>query len=598
MMKNRFTGLKKDINTAKHFLKTTHKISKSYIPILIISSIFKALNPFINIIMPKYIIDELINQKRIQVFIILVLITIVGNFILNTVNRWLGTKISIKNIEIINGFKLLIGKKIMDMDFENVENPEVLDLKERAIYPIETQHVIEQMINQTINIFTDFITIIGLITVMATLDLYIVLVILFIVILNSLINRKTQKIKFEFPKLLTPLNRAADYYDKIATDFSYGKDIRIYNAAPLIMEKVKDYNRTSLKGMSKLFRTIWRYNGLGKINLQLQMAVIYGYMTYKVVINDIGIGSFTMYVSSANKFSNTISDLISNFMTFRQMCKYLEEYLKLEQIKSKNTEGRIKINLVKKFDIEFKNVYFKYPRSKEYTLKNISITIKNGEKLSVVGLNGAGKTTFIKLLTRLYEPTKGEILLNGVNINQYDYKEYMELLSVVFQDFKLMAFTVKENIVLKDYENSNNEDIEKALKIGGMEKDILKLPNRINTYIYKTFVEDGIEFSGGQAQKLAISRAAYKDAPIVILDEPTAALDPIAESEIYSRFNSLLGEKTAIYISHRLSSCKFCDKIAVFHHGEIIQYGTHQELIKEHGSQYETLYMAQAQYYI
>lgn len=598
MMKDGFVGLKKDVNTAAHFLRLTHKISKAYIPILIVSSIFKALTPFINIIMPKYIIDELIGQKRIQIFIVLVLITIVGNFILNAVNRWLDTITSIKNIEVVNGFKLLMGKKMMEMDFENVENPEVLDLKERAIFPIETQHVIEQMINQTISIFTNFTTIIGLIAVMATLDLYVILIILFIVILNSFINKKTQKIKFEFPKLLTPLNRAADYYDNVVTDFSCGKDVRLYNLSPLIMGKIKEYNRTSLSGMSKLFKSIWRYNGLSKINLQIQMAVIYGYMTYKVVSNDIGIGSFAMYVSSANKFSNTISDFISNFMTCRQMCKYLEEYLKLEQIKSINIEGYRKIQNLKEFNIEFKNVYFKYPRSKEYTLKNVSIVIKNGEKLSVVGLNGAGKTTFIKLLTRLYEPIEGEILLNGVNIRKYDYEEYMNLLSVVFQDFKLMAFTVKENIALKDYEISKDEDVKEALKKGGIEKDVLKLPKGINTYIYKTFVKDGIEFSGGQAQKLAISRAAYKNAPIVVLDEPTAALDPIAEFEIYNRFNSLLGEKTAIYISHRLSSCKFCDKIAVFHKGEIIQYGTHEELIKEQGGQYGTLYMAQAQYYI
>ncbi|GCD10776.1 hypothetical protein Ctaglu_23990 [Clostridium tagluense] len=231
-------------------------------------------------------------------------------------------------------------------------------------------------------------------------------------------------------------------------------------------------------------------------------------------------------------------------------------------------------------------------------MKNVSIVIKDREKLSVVGLNGAGKTTFIKLLTRLYEPTEGEVLLNGVNIREYDYKEYMKLLSVVFQDFKLMAFSIKENIALNSYETSKDEDIEKTLKEAGLEKDILKLPKGVNTHIYKTFEEDGIEFSGGQSQKIAISRALYKDAPIVVLDEPTAALDPIAEFEVYSKFKEIVGEKTAIYISHRLSSCKLCDRIAVFHNGEIIELGTHEELIKEQGSQYESMYMAQSQYYV
>ncbi len=202
------------------------------------------------------------------------------------------------------------------------------------------------------------------------------------------------------------------------------------------------------------------------------------------------------------------------------------------------------------------------------------------------------------MLARLYEPTEGEILLNGVNVKEYDYEEYMKLLSVVFQDFKLMAFSVKENIALEHHEEIEDNRVLGALCKAGLEEDIEKLPLGIKTSIYKTFDEKGIEFSGGQAQKIAIARAIFKDAPIVILDEPTAALDPLAEFEIYSKFNELIGDKTTIYISHRLSSCKFCDRIAVFHKGELTQVGTHEELINQSGSQYELMYSAQAQYYV
>lgn len=364
------------------------------------------------------------------------------------------------------------------------------------------------------------------------------------------------------------------------------------------MDKIKKYNSESLNSFGKLFRIVGKYQGLEKVNLQFQMAAIYGYMTYKVFKGTIGIGSFTMYAAAANNFSTTISSFILNFIELRQGCKYLEPYMQLEEIKSSSIQGNRNIEDIDKCKIEFRNVSFKYPRSKDYTLKNISIIIESGEKLSVVGLNGAGKTTFIKLLTRLYEPTEGEILLNEININEYSNEEYMKLLSVVFQDFKLMAFSVKENIALNNYKGSKDEDIENALIESGLEKDILKLPKGMDTHIYKTFEEDGIEFSGGQAQKLAISRSVYKDSPIVVLDEPTAALDPIAEFEIYSKFNELIGGKTAIYISHRLSSCKFCDKVAVFHNGEIIQHGTHDELINEKDSEYETMYVTQAQYYV
>lgn len=598
MKKEEVLELKKDFSTIIHFLKLTYGISKSYIPMLIISCIFKALAPFIYIIAPKFIIDELTNQKRIKVFIVLVLIIIVLNFILNLVNRWLDTILNIRNTEILNSFNLLVGKKIMNMDFEKIEDPEVLDLKEKAIYLINNQNVIERMISETVKVFTHIITIVGLMAVISTLDLYIVLFILFIVVLNSFLYKKSQEATFRLYKVLIPLNRIGQYFDGVIKDFSSGKDIRLYHISPLIMKKYEEYNRDLLKEFKKMFKTIWKYSGLNKINLQIQMAVIYAYMTYKVFIKSIGIGSFTMYVSSAINFSTTISDFSATVISLRDMCKLLEPYIEFEQIKSKNIDGYKKTEDVNKFNIEFKNVFFKYPRSKEYTLKNVSIVIRDGEKLSVVGLNGAGKTTFIKLLTRLYEPTEGEILLNGVNIREYDYTEYMKLLSVVFQDFKLMAFSIKENIALNDHETSKDEDIKKTLEKVGLEKDIRNLPKGIYTHIYKTFEEDGIEFSGGQSQKLAISRALYKNAPIVVLDEPTATLDPIAEFEIYSRFRDLIEEKTTIYISHRLSSCKFCDRIAVFHNGEIIQYGTHEELIKEQGSQYESMYMTQAQYYV
>ena len=590
--------INKDFNTVIYFLGLIHGISKSYIPMLILSSTLKSLTPLVNIIIPKFIIDELINQRRMEVFITLVITIIIGNFLLSLFDKWLDTIIYIKNKEILNEINLLIGKKIMNMDFEKIEDPEVLNLKEKALYPINTQYAIERIISETVKVITNIITIISLVIVISTLDLYIILIILCIIGLNSFIYKKSQKVELGLYKVLIPLNRTSEYFDSIIKDFSMAKDIRLYDISPLIMGKYKEYNEASLYEFGKVFKTIWKYNGLSKINLQVQMLIIYAYMTYKVFVKSIGIGSFTMYVASAVNFSNTVLEFSTNFISLRQMCKLLETYIEFEQIKSINNSGHKKIEDIKEFNIEFKNVSFKYPRSDDYILRNISIVIKNGEKLSVVGLNGAGKTTFIKLLTRLYEPTHGEILLNGVNINEYNYEEYMKLLSVVFQDFKLMAFSIKENVALDNCEFSKEEEIEKVLKNVGLEKDILKLPSGINTHIYKTFEEDGIEFSGGQSQKLAISRAIFKNSPIVILDEPTAALDPIAEADIYSKFNELIGGKTVIYISHRLSSCKFCDKIAVFHKGEIIQYGTHKELVGVVGSQYESMYMAQAQYYV
>lgn len=591
-------SFKKDFQTTLYFFKLCHKISKTYIPTLIASSSLRALTPFVNIIFPKFIIDELMGEKRITIFIALVAIIIISNFILNMLNSWFDTLVQVKTFEINNGFDEFIGDRIMEMDFEKIEDPEVLDLKEKALYGIRNQAVLNRLIEDCVSTLSEIITMIGLVAIISTLNILIIVFILGIVLLNSFIFKKSQKAQYVIFEKLTPINRSFGYFANTTSDFSIGKDVRLYNISPLIMSKLNNFNRQSIGFFDSLSKTLGRYAGINQINIQLQMLGIYAYMTYQVFKNYIGIGSFTMYISAATGFSTSISKFLNSFLDFRQCCRYLDLYLEFESIENSSSKEGKHLELTDSYNIEFRNVSFKYPRSNSYTLKNISIIIKSGEKISVVGLNGAGKTTFIKLLTRLYEPTEGEILLNGVNINTYNYNEYMKLLSVVFQDFKLLAFTIKENIALADHELANNNNIFEVLNKAGLEEAVSKLPKGIYTTIYKTFEKDGIEFSGGQAQKLAIARAIYKDAPIVVLDEPTAALDPISENEIYTRFNELIGDKTTIYISHRLSSCKFCDKIAVFHGGELIQYGTHDELIDQSRSQYEEMFMAQAQYYV
>lgn len=588
----------RDLLIIKHFLKTAHGISKTYIPILVFSSLFAAAVPFLNIIMPKYIIDELLGEKRINILILLVLATVIGNGILNAINRILENKCSLKNEEIVAGFDLIIGKKVMDLDFENIEDPEILNLKERALFPIRNQGAIWQLVDNLSKGLTEILKLIGLAGLILTLNWVIIGMIIVIVLLNSLVYKKSQRLQHKFFDGLIPLNREFEYYLDTVNDFSSAKDVRLYNISPLLVNKIEDFNNNSMNIWRRMFNKIGMFEGVNEIFIQVQMLVVYGYITYKVLVRSIGIGDFTMYTNAAINFSTSFSNLFRNYITLKQMCRYLMAYMEFQGIESKQIKDGKHIEDLKEVNIKFKDVSFKYPRSKEFTLKNVSINIHEGEKLSVVGLNGAGKTTFIKLLARLYEPTEGEILLNGVNINEYDYDEYMKLLSVVFQDYKLMAFSIKENIVLGENKEGDEKRVEEVLKKAGFYKDLEKLPKGIDTPIYKSFDKDGIEFSGGQSQKLAIARAIYKDSPIVILDEPTAALDPKAEHEIYSKFNEPIGKKTTIYISHRLSSCKFCDRIAVFHKGELIQCGTHDELIKDKGNEYEIMYNAQAKYYV
>ncbi|WP_217959745.1 ABC transporter ATP-binding protein [Acutalibacter muris] len=248
----------------------------------------------------------------------------------------------------------------------------------------------------------------------------------------------------------------------------------------------------------------------------------------------------------------------------------------------------------RKYEIEFKAVSFRYPGTSTGALRHVSMKFDVGGRLAVVGENGSGKTTFIKLLCRLYDPDEGEIRLNGIDIRKYRYDNYLALFSVVFQDFQLLAQPLGANVAAA--EDYDRERAARCLEKAGFGARLAEPLNGLDTCLYRDFEEDGVEISGGEAQKIALARVLYQDAPFIVLDEPTAALDPEAEAEVYTKFNDIVEDKTAIYISHRLSSCRFCDQIAVFDGGQVVQQGSHDQLIREEGK-YQSLWNAQAQYY-
>jgi ATP-binding cassette subfamily B protein len=321
------------------------------------------------------------------------------------------------------------------------------------------------------------------------------------------------------------------------------------------------------------------------------------FVALKAFFGAFGVGSIVQYVGALGRFGDGLQKLIygiSDNAVYTIHLKNLFDYLDLP---NKKYEGTLPIEKFRdnEYKIEFKNVSFKYLGTENYVLKNVNLKFHYGKKLAVVGMNGSGKTTMIKLLCRLYDPTEGEITLNGVDIKKYDYTEYMSIFSVVFQDFKLFSFSLGQNVATSvDVDEKRAND---SLTKAGFGSRISVMPKGLDTPLYKDFEEDGVEISGGEAQKIALARALYKNAPFIVLDEPTAALDPIAEFEIYTKFNDIVGDKTAIYISHRLASCRFCDDIAVFHEGELIQCGNHNMLIADENGKYYELWNSQAQYY-
>lgn len=332
------------------------------------------------------------------------------------------------------------------------------------------------------------------------------------------------------------------------------------------------------------------------MNYGLQLGV-YMLLIAAALGGGISVGSIARYVSCVMLLLTAAEGAATAIQSLLVNNQYLKRYFEYLDIPNPMYQGSLTV--AKRDDneyyIEFRDVSFRYPNTESYALRHVNLKFRVGEKLAVVGMNGSGKTTFIKLLCRMYDPTEGEICLNGVDIRKYDYDEYMALFSIVFQDFQLMAFSLGQNIAASAaYDKARAEE---CLERAGFDQRLSDMSKGLDTALYQHFDREGVEISGGEAQKVALARALYKDAPFIVLDEPTAALDPVAEYEVYSRFNQIAGDKTAVYISHRLASCRFCSEILVFDSGNIVQRGNHEELMADESGRYHALWDAQAQYY-
>lgn len=392
--------------------------------------------------------------------------------------------------------------------------------------------------------------------------------------------------------------RKVGYYFRVMKSIDFGKEIRINNLRDWIYEKINNQTDEYFKA-SKQHNIELQKNGIFSSAASIvQEGVVYVILAYKVVFQGMSIGDFSMYLTSISTFSNNISSIVSAISSIMQLGLFVKDFRYCIELSNNHYTSEYSNTRNINIDnavLEFRNVSFKYPNTENYILKNISFKIDAKESVSIVGINGAGKTTLVKLICRFYEPTDGEILLNGVNIQTYPYYEYINYIGAVFQDFKLFSFSVAENISFNEQQDDSR--IFDCLHKSGLGEKISKLPAGINTNINKEFDSEGVEFSGGEGQKLALARTLYKNAPIVILDEPASALDPLAEYEIYSKFNTLTKDKLTIFISHRLSSCQFSDKIIVLDQGRIAQYGSHKELINVPGL-YSQMWNLQKQYYV
>jgi len=566
------------------FIKFSWQHEKRYLVYRVLNQLISSMIPIIAVIMPRYIISELMMEQRLHHIILYIGILVGYTFAASALSNWLQWTGFSHRIKVAQEFTAFMHNKTINADYADIESSRFLEIKEKAEkFLFGDMRGFSYVLDMAIEIIGKTFTMIGVVAIVASLNPLLVLAFVTLVLLSSLVEYRVQKKQAEIQLHLALGERRGMYYSSLLEDFSYGKEIRINNCGPWLMQREKHHWHQTCLGYKK-------YNALGiksgafsAVAALVQQVISYTYLVFRVTGNHITIGDFTMYVAGVAAFSGATRSLMQNIVevsAYRKHYDAIEEYLNIPAKMRDNARLPAPNGPHK---IEFRNVSFSYPGQQGYALRNINITLQPGQKLSIVGENGAGKTTFVKLLCRIYDPTEGAIFIDGINIRDIDYDQYMSLFSTVFQDYKLYALSLKDNVALAKSDTADDGAIEAVLHQAGFSEKLDSLPKGLQTLVYRSYDDEGFEPSGGEGQKIALARALFKNAPIIVLDEPAAALDPRAEYEMYQNFNTLVTDKTSVYISHRLSSTRFCDVIAVFDKGRIAEYGPHNDLTKRNG---------------
>ena len=601
-------------------IKELHKVSPKFFPLLTVYSIFSAITPYVTVFFSAQILKELATLRREENLWQWVIAGVLCVGIAAIAKAMLYRRYNSLLNDLYGRKEILFIHKMFSLDFSELDKQENHDLRAQiqqnenwsswGLMRVEEAYIgavssvigLLSGIALTLSLFTSPVPeSAGWLTVLNNPVFILVLAAMMIVvsILAGNLSAKSMRCWSDFAEEATFGNRLFGHFGFIGQDKERSVDIRMNNQQKLVSAY---WNTNSSFGVNGPFGkaamgNMGVYASLGVCITTLITGFIYVFTCLKAWGGAFDVGSITQYVGAATAMVTNVFALTDLLGIMKTNAPYLEKTFEFLDIPNSMYQGSLTTEkrADRQYEVEFRDVSFKYPGSDLWALRHVNMKFKVGKRLAIVGENGSGKTTFIKLLCRLYDPQEGQILLNGIDIRKYRYDDYMNIFSIVFQDFQLVCQPLGNNVAgSMEYDR---ERVEKALIDAGFGDRLASLEKGLDTFVYKNLTEDGVDVSVGEAQKIAIARALYKDAPFIILDEPTAALDPIAEAEIYSKFNDIAGDKTAIYISHRLSSCKFCDEIAVFHDGGVIQRGTHTELVADENGKYYELWNAQAQYY-
>ncbi len=583
-----------------------------WIPVLLsLIALFRGITPVLGSLISQRILNELqdvikagflpenafwssgILYLLIALFAYRLLILVVNN-VSSALNRIAGEKV-------VNEVKTQIMRKSKELDLASFDNPAFYEKMENANR--EAGHRPLHILTETLGIISSIIELTSFLIVLLSAPglSWITFVVLLISVPSAVVNFVYRRKNFRYMRFSSKERRQMNYFSGILVDKDLVKEIRLYNLADIFMGKFASAFKTYYKGLRKLILSESAWHIFFSVVTGVVNLAFYIVIARQVFVGQIQIGDYTLYTGAIASVAACISTLISSAGTIYEGTLFIDNliaFMDEKQTIVPALQSGEQVARGTNHTIEFVNVSFRYPGTKRDVLKNISFTIRPGETLALVGLNGAGKTTLIKLLTRLYDPTAGCILLDGRDIKEYDLQSLYQTFGIIFQDFGKYALTIKDNICLGNiHKDASMEDIEYATRQSTASEYIEKLPRGYDTPLMRIFEQDGLELSIGQWQKLAVARAFYADSDILILDEPTASLDPMAEQEIFNQFDRLRNHKTTVFVSHRLSSATVADKVAVIEGGCLIELGSHDALMERRGRYYE-LFTTQSKRYV
>lgn len=616
-MREKRNSLRENIDAVKRGLSVIEKADKGFMKVRFAVQIPSFIQAYLHVFQVSKLIDMVISKRPWQDIIVFIIITGLIEMMLFVAQYIIKKHDNCHNFAYHINQRKMIWEKIINMDYVHIESPDTYVMERRAM---EGMGRMGRIFYNLLEIFSGTVSIvIGLIMIAPLAFRSAPRLSGFAGFINSnwgLLSAIGAAALLEVGKALVPIKKSykwfselqndrellqysrtsSHYADDIGRNYQNGKDIRIYGEQKLILSEFAKNTESWLKGWTRgIKRDIPMNFGAGIITLASN-AVMYGFAALRAINGALTVGEiigFVMYFSRIRDSMNRVAGGFGGMSVDLEFMKTAFDFLDIPDEKYKGTIPTEKRD-DNEYEFEFRHVWFRYPNSEQYALRDVNLKWRIGEKMALVGKNGCGKSTLVKLLCRLYDPTEGEITLNGIDIKKYKYEDYMALFSVVFQDSELFSFSIAENVASSD--DYDPELVTDCVTRAGLGERLKEMENGIDTCLYKNFDEQGVEISGGEAQKLCLARAIYKGAPFIVLDEPTASLDPISEHDIYTKFNGIVGTRTAVYISHRLSSCRFCDEITVMEDGTVAERGTHDSLIEADGV-YKALWEAQAEYY-